>query len=185
MAGLFWFGISFGVTTYKWGRWAWGLSTAWQFGVSVSLFWAAMQLRRKSGFTTSDIRRDGQLQRQATQRRVRLFVLVIFIQSALLSTVVWWCVHTGTKDRLWPSIGLIVSLHFAPLARLFHVRVYYSTALAGTVISLIGLLTGVADVQQLLWFGGAMAAVMWLSGWHIIRNADQITARAMRETRAV
>ena len=78
-------------------------------------------------------------------------------------------------------IGLIVSLHFAPLARLFHVRVYYSTALAGTVFSLAGLLTGVAGVQPLLWFGGAMAAVMWLSGWHIIRNADQITVRAMRK----
>jgi hypothetical protein len=185
IAGLFWFGISFGVTAYKWGWWAWGLSTAWQFGVSISLLWAAMRLRRGSGFTPSDIGRGGQLQRQATQRRVRLFVLVIFIQSALLSPVVWWCVHTATKDRLWPSIGLIVSLHFAPLARLFHVRAYYITALAGTVISLVGLLTGVADIQRLLWFGGAMAAVMWLSAWHIIRNADQITVRAMRETWAV
>jgi hypothetical protein len=81
---------------------------------------------------------------------------------------------------MWPSIGLIVSVHFAPLARLFHVRAYYTTALAGTVISLLAF-TGLADMRRLAWFGGAMAAVMWLSGWYVIRNADRITARAVQE----
>jgi hypothetical protein len=85
---------------------------------------------------------------------------------------------------IWPSISLIVSLHFAPLARLFHVRIHYGTAFAGTVISLAAF-TGISDIHRLLWFGGAMATVMWLSGWYIIRNADQITARAVRETWAV
>ena len=148
------------------------------------IFGAAIRLRRRSRFSSGAVGRGERVSRE-TNRAARAFVWVVVAQLALLAPTVWWCVHTGAKDRLWPSIGLIVSLHFAPLARLFHVRAYYSTAIAGTVISLVGLFTGVSDVQRLLWFGGAMAAVMWLSGWHIIRNADQIAARATRETWAV
>ena len=60
---------------------------------------------------------------------------------------------------IWPSIGLIVSVHFAPLARLFHVRAYYTTALAGTIVSLLAF-AGLTDILRFAWFGGAMAAVM-------------------------
>lgn len=178
MAGFFWFGLSFGVTTYKWGLWAWGLSATLQFGLCAVIFGAAVRL------SPGAVGRGERASRE-NNRASRAFVCVVVAQIALLAPTVWWCVHTGAKDRLWPSIGLVVSLHFAPLARLFHVRAYYSTAIAGTVISLVGLSTGVGDVQRLLWFGGAMAAVMWLSGWHIIRNADQIAATATAETWAV
>lgn len=81
---------------------------------------------------------------------------------------------------------LIVSLHFVPMARLFHVRVYYVTALIGSIISLPALaLAGLSETFRLGWFGGGMAAIMWLAAWYILWKADRITARAMRETWAV
>ncbi len=85
---------------------------------------------------------------------------------------------------MWPSIGLITSLHFAPLARVFHVRTYYVTALAGGVISLAGL-NGLSSELRLAWFGGGMAAVMWLSAWYVVRHASRISAKAAQETWAV
>jgi hypothetical protein len=180
IGGFFWFGVSFGVITIKWGWWVWGLSTALQVGVSASIFWGAVRLRRRSGFTPGDIPRGAQRWREATQRTLRAFGWILLVQTILIGSAVWLCIHIGAKDRIWPSMGLIVSLHFAPLAHVFHVRCYYATALAGTVISLFGF-TGLTDIHRFLWFGGAMAAVMWASGWYIIRNADEITARAVQE----
>jgi hypothetical protein len=180
IAGFFWFGVSFGVITSKWGWWAWGFSTALQFGVTGSIFWAAVRLRRRSGFTPGDLGRGDQRQREVTQRILRTFGWIILAQTVLIGSAIWWCVSAGRKDMIWASIGLVVSVHFAPFARLFHVRAYYGTALAGIIISLSAF-TGLTDIYRLALFGGAMAAVMWLSGWYIIRNADQITARAIRE----
>lgn len=180
IGGFFWFGVSFGVVATKWGWWLWGLSTAVQLGVTGSIFRAAVQLRRRSGFTPGDVGRGDQQQRDATQRILRKFGWVVLAQTILIGAAVWWCVRSGGKDVMWPSIGLIVSLHFVPVARIFHVRAYYITALAGTAISLFGF-AGLTDIRRLLCFGSAMAAAMWLSGWYIVRKADRITARAVRE----
>jgi hypothetical protein len=111
---------------------------------------------------------------------VRVFGWVVLIQTVLIGAAVWWCVRASARDLIWPAIGLIVSAHFAPLAHLFHVRAYYATAFAGIVISLSAL-AGFTDNHRLVWFGPGMAAVMWLSGWHIIRNANLIVARASRQ----
>jgi hypothetical protein len=180
IGGFFWFGVSFGVVATKWGWWLWGLSTAVQLGITGSIFWAAAQLRRRSGFAPGDVGRGDQWQREATQRILRQFGWVVLAQTILIGAAVWWCVRSGAKDVIWPSIGLIVSLHFVPVARIFHVRAYYITALAGTGISLWGF-AGLTDIRRLLCFGGAMAAAMWLSGWYIVRNADGIAARAEEE----
>ena len=179
IGGFFWFGVSFGVVATKWGWWLWGLSTALQLGVTGSIFWAAVQLRRRSGFAPGDVGRDN-LRQKATQKILRQFGWVALAQTILIGAAVWWCVRNGAKDMIWPSIGLIVSLHFVPLARFFHVRAYYITALAGTGISFCGFV-GLTDIRRLLYFGGAMAATMWLSGWYIVRKADEITARAVHE----
>ena len=97
----------------------------------------------------------------------------------LVGSSVWWCVHTGADELIFPSIGLIVSLHFAPLAHLFYVRAYYFTAIAGVIITLSAF-AGLTSIHHFA-FGAAMASVMWLSGWYILRNADQITAKAVGE----
>jgi hypothetical protein len=180
IAGFFWYGVSFGVITTGWGWWAWGFSTAFQLAVTCGILWASIRLRRRSGFNPKDTARAHRHTRAVTQRILRMFGWIVIAQAVLIALAVWFCVRTGAKDLIWPTIGLIVSLHFAPLARLFHVRVYYATALAGTLISLAGF-AGLNDMTRLLWFGGAMAAVMWLSAGYIIRNAGKIATRTMHE----
>jgi hypothetical protein len=184
IAGFFWFGISFGVITTRFGWLVWSLSTAGQVAVTAYLIWAAVLLRRASGFSPGDSRTRSEQQRAETARVARAFGWTALAQGALTGAAVWLCVRSGAKDLVWPSIGLITSLHFAPLARVFHVRTYYVTALAGGVISLAGL-NGLSSELRLAWFGGGMAAVMWLSAWYVVRHASRISAKAAQETWAV
>jgi hypothetical protein len=179
IAGFFWYGISLGIITTKLGWLIWGLSTGLQAGITASILWAAVRLRRRSGFTPGVVA-PSERQRRTTRRILRVFGWIVFVQAILIGSAIWWCLRSGRSNMIWPWMGLIVSIHFAPLARLFRVRAYYVTALAGTMISLWGFI-GLSEVRQLAWFGGAMAAVMWLSGWYVIRNADQITERGLTE----
>jgi hypothetical protein len=184
IAGFFWFGVSFGVMMTRFGWLVWGASTAFQVAITASLIWAAVGLRRASGFSPADLRRGSEQQRAQTARIVRTFGWTTLGQAALIGAAVWLCVRSGATDLVWPSIGLVTSLHFAPLAGVFHVRLYYVTALAGSLISFAALV-GFNHPHWMLWFGGGMAAVMWLSAWYAIRNASYIARRAMQETWAV
>src|SRR3954471_22014422 len=76
IAGFFWFGLSFGVTSYKWGLWPWGLSTILQFGLSAIIFVAAVRLRRRSGYSSGAVGRGERISRE-TSRAARVFVWVI------------------------------------------------------------------------------------------------------------
>jgi hypothetical protein len=184
LGGFFWFGISFGVITTRFGWSVWGLSTAAQVAITGGIVWRARALRRASGFAWVDLRRGNEQQQARTAHIGRVFGWTAGGHLALVSTAVWLCVRSGASDLLWPSIGLITSLHFAPLARIFHVRAYYVTSLAGSVISLAGL-SGLNTAHRLAWFGGGMAAVMWLSAWHVLRHANGIAAATAQETWAV
>jgi len=141
-------------------------------------------LRRASGFSRGDLRRGNEQQRAQTARIFRAFGWTILGQAALISTAVWLCIRSGANELVWPSIGLITSFHFAPLARVFHVRAYYVTAVAGSLISLAAF-AGLGAAHWLAWFGGGMSAVMWLSAWYVMRNANQIAAKAAQETWSV
>lgn len=77
-----------------------------------------------------------------------------------------------------------MSLHLIPLARIFHVRAYYVTALAGSIISFVAL-TGLTGRHKLAILGGGMASVMWLSAVDLLRHADRMAAESMRESWAV
>src|SRR5579871_5528820 len=152
IAGFFWFGISFGVITTRWGWWAWGLSTAFQAAVTASILRGAVQLRRRSGFDPHS-RSRSEDHRKTTRRILRTFIWIVVAETILIGLAVGWCVRTGAEILIWPSIGLIVSIHFAPLARLFHVRRYYATAAAGTLI-LLGGFAGLGDLYRLAFFSG-------------------------------
>src|SRR5439155_4905458 len=123
IAGFFWFGASFGVITTRMGWWAWGLCTAFQFGMTAAILRSALRLRRASGFTRADLKRGDERQRAETRHMRKVFGWTTLAEAALIAAAVWWCVRANAGDRVLPSIGLIVSLHFVPLGRLFHVRV--------------------------------------------------------------
>ena len=98
----------------------------------------------------------------------------------LTALAVWLCVHAGAQTRIWPAIALVVSIHLIPLARVFHVREYYATAIAGSVVSILAL-TGLTGSHGVMFLGVGMAAVMWMSAIYLIRNADTVCARAVGE----
>jgi hypothetical protein len=87
-------------------------------------------------------------------------------------------------NLIWPWIGLVVSLHLIPLASLFHVRLYYVTAFAGTVISVVAF-TGLLSPYQVACLGCGLAAVMWLSATYLVWKANVITIAAVQEPWAV
>lgn len=182
LAGFFWYGLSFGVITTKWGWWVWGFSTVLQFGTTAGLLWAAMRLRRRSGFKGSDLKLGTQQQLQMRRRTAKAFLWVVILQALLVGGAVWWCVRTGVQDRVWPSIGLIVNLHFIALARVFRVQAYFVLGLVGSLISLIAL-RGLTDTRWILSYGGGMAALMWLTAWYIIHNAERFALAGLQENK--
>lgn len=178
LAGAFWFGLAY--STFLAPRaewWIWTLFLLAQFGVLAALLFAAFRLRRRSGFKSSEFRHPDP-SRRSENRRIRIgFAWTTAGQALLVGLGVWWSVHVGRQEMIWPWIGLIVSLHFVPLARLFHVRAYYTTALAGALISLASF-AGLENPHNVSILGGALAAVMWLTAAYVIRNAGRIAAAA-------
>jgi hypothetical protein len=184
IAGAFWFGLGISAvpTTAGWPVFA--LLTAFQAGGCAALLWTAVRLRRKSRFRASELRQVDERQRAETRHMMTGFRWTVAGQMILIGFAVLGCVLAHAEPLIWPSIGLVVSLHLIPLARIFHVRAYYLTAGAGSIISLVAF-TGLTDPYRLACLCGGMAVVMWVSAVYLLSNADRIADRAMREPWAV
>src|SRR5262249_572928 len=135
---------------------------------------------RRTGFQRSELRTlEGAAEAQK-RHIVRQMRWTIIGQTVLIALAVWICVRVRAEQFIWASIGTVVSLHFAPLGRLFHVRAYSATALAGTIICAAGFAMsgtpyGIASL------GLGMATVMWLAAAYILINAEGIADRACGE----
>jgi hypothetical protein len=183
LSGAFWVGLGIGMAAQV--HWSVvTLGTVVQFAGCASLIWAAMRLRRKSGFRRADLRalagRD-----QAETRHIKAALLwTMLAQTLLIGAAVWACVQAHAESRIWPSIALAVSLHLVPLARIFHVRAYYGTAVIGTIVAVAGLVapSGTYSVPAL---GAAMATVMWLSAVYLLAQAECLAKRAKHEKWAI
>ena len=81
---------------------------------------------------------------------------------------------------IWPSIGLLVSLHFVPLGKIFHVRVYYGTGGAGSLLSLATFASGMGP-NAVPFLAAGMAVVMWGTAIWLLCNTGRIADRALRE----
>jgi hypothetical protein len=147
-------------------------------GGAATLVRAALRLRQRSGFRTSDLRRTD----PETRRIITGFRLVGVLELALVATAVLLCRHFGRLDLVWPSVGVAVSLHFLPLARLLNVPAYYVTAVAGALVSFAALV-GPFGPSRILWLGAGMSAVMWTSALYVVYQADTIAARSMTSLR--
>ena len=101
-------------------------------------------------------------------------------EAVLCALAAWMCAKAGAEDLFGPAIGLVVSLHFVPLAKIFHVRTYYATAVLGTIVSLVGFVA-LRTVPGTVAFGASMAAVMWGSAAYLLLHADRIADRACAE----
>jgi hypothetical protein len=184
LAGFFWFGLGLGMPAAHAGWLVFGISTAFQIGACLGLLIFAGRLRRRSGFRESELPSGDADQRNEMQRIRATFLWTTLGETLLIGMGVWWCVRANRRELMWPWMSLIVSLHFVPLARLFHVRMYYVTALAGIIISVVAFI-GLRMPHNLAYLGGSMAAIMWLSAVYLVWNAADITAKAVREQWAV
>jgi len=184
LGGAFWIGLGVGMVGMQ--R-QWVLATVGmvaQVGGAVGLIRAAIRLRRRSAFQRSELRRLEGVAKAQRQHILKWFAAITFGQTLLTSLLVWLCVRAGAEHLIWASIGVVVSLHFAPLGKLFHVRTYYATAIAGTIASGAGFAVsgtpyGVASL------GLGMATVMWVSAAHVLLNADRIADQGCVEQWAV
>jgi hypothetical protein len=80
-------------------------------------------------------------------------------------------------DLLWPSIALIVSLHFLPLAWLYRVKPYYWVGLIGGGNALLAL-SSIEGGRSLAVLGAGQAIVFWIGGVYLLVRADRLADTA-------
>ena len=184
LGGAFWIGLSIGMVA-RLVHWTIpAVGTLLQVGGAVWLIRSAMRLRRRSGFQRSELQRFEGVAR-ARQRHIRRGMAWTTVgQTLVTSLVVWICVRTGAEHLIWASIGVVVSLHFAPLGSLFHVRPYFAVAIAGTIVCAAGFAVS-STPYGVAALGLAMTAVMWISSAYILMHADRIADQACAESWAV
>lgn len=180
VAGAFWIGLGIGMVA-RHVHWAIpAVGTVIQLAGGGWLILAAVRLRRRSRFQRSELRRLDGVAKAQKRHIVKWMRATIVGQTLLTSILVWICVTARAEHLIWASIGVVASLHFAPLGKLFHVRTYYFSAIAGTIVSCVGFAVsetpyGVASL------GLGMATVMWASAAHVLFNADRIADQACAE----
>lgn len=180
IAGVFWLGLGISTTLKSDSDWhLWLLLTIIQVIALVCSIWAALQLRRQSGFTRKDFRiMDEQKKRE--NRLIRLkFLFTALVQTILIIAIVEICNIMKKPNHIWILTSLIVSLHFFPLSKIFTVPAYKFTGLFGVIISLIAL-SGLLKTYTVLLLGSGMSLIMWISAFYIFNNADKITDKAVK-----
>jgi hypothetical protein len=180
LAGAFWIGLGIGMVSQHVHWVVPAVGTVIQVGGSVALILAAVRLRRRSGFQRSELRRFEGFSKGQQRHIVKWMRWTTVGQTLLISVLVWMCVTAKAEHLIWGSIGVVVSLHFAPLAKIFHVRTYYFASIAGTIACAAGFAVsstpyGVASL------GLVMATIMWVSAAHVLVNADRIADQACAE----
>jgi hypothetical protein len=180
IAGTFWLGYGFGPHL---GNAGWVLPTLFTvvlYGTFAVLVRLAVQLRRRVGFKRSELKQGDERQRAETRRIMAGFLRIAIAQTVLIALAVPLCLHLGQEELVGPSIALIVSLHFIPLGRIFHVRTYCFVGIAGCAISFVAY-SSAGGAGSPLFLGGTMGVLLWLSAAYMLWRADRIGARAVRE----
>ena len=180
LAGAFWIGLGVGMLANQVHWLISAVGTVVQVGGAVWLIRAAARLRRRSGFQRAELRRLEGFAAAQKQHILTWMRWTILGQTLLISLLVWMCVRAQAEHLIWGSIGAVVSLHFAPLGRLFHVRTYYATAISGTIASGAGFAVS-GTPYGVAFLGLGMATVMWVSAAHVLFKADRIADQACAE----
>jgi len=99
------------------------------------------------------------------------FALVVAGETVAIAVAINVLVRSGHPQWVPAAICAVVGVHFAPLARLFNVRVYDATAVALCGVAAATMITGVAGAPVLLWrlvpgFGAALA--LWATSARLL-----------------
>jgi hypothetical protein len=150
----------------------------------VLLLWGFLCLRRKSaGFRLAEMKYGTEEQRSSLRRIRRGLRWAMLIETVLCSIAVGSVEYVHRLDLIWPALGIAVSLHFLPLGRLFRVKRYYFTGIAGTVVCLVAMVAFDAPSKAVFAAAG-MCLNMWGTAVWLLAESDQIAARAIEESAA-
>jgi len=180
IAGTFWLGYGFGPHL---GDGGWVLPAAFTvvvYGTFADIIWLGLRLRRRAGFNRSELKHGDERQRAVTRKMMVGFFYIGIVQAVLIALAVPSCFLLGHEEFVASSIALVVSLHFIPLGRIFHVQAYYIVGIVGSAISLIAFSPVLGDVR-LMFLGGTMGVLLWISAAYIYWRADRIAAKAIGE----
>jgi hypothetical protein len=145
-------------------------------GAGSAMLVATFRLRNKAaGLKFTDLSKD---QQADANRMKRAYFRVVATELVLASVLVALCNLSGRWELAWPLIGLVVGLHFLPLARIFRVPAYYVTGGAAATVSLVGIVGVLGHPFALV--GTGMGVVLWCSGLYLLWTAD---AGALNESR--
>lgn len=136
---------------------------------------ANLRLRRRfPGFSPRSLREapKGSL----TRRIIVSFYVVTAAQWISIVLVGGICSALQRQDLIWPLIGLVISLHFLPLGRLFDVRAYYLLGIVGTVITVFSILA-LTNGLRLITVGFGLGALMIGGAGYLIANAESLVSR--------
>lgn len=78
---------------------------------------------------------------------------IVILEWLTLSIAVNWVNHIGHGDLTPQVVGVVVGLHFWPLAKLFNARIYYWTGAVMLLGVLAALLIPAGSVRNLVAFG--------------------------------
>jgi hypothetical protein len=180
LAGIFWFGMGFGPRLSDGGWVVPAVFTVVVYGAGGVLVWRAIRLKRQVGFKSSELKLSDERQRAETHRIMVGFLTIGIAQTILIALAVPLCLSLEHEELVGPSIALIVSIHFIPLGQIFHVRTYNVVGIVGCVISLVAF-SPIFGAGRLMFLGGTMGMLSWLSAVYILWRADRIAAKAIGE----
>jgi hypothetical protein len=174
VAGAFWMGLA----AWTLGASALLVATVPILLLSGMLIWRGLRLRREApGFSRATLR--GAPKGSSIRKIAVTFQIVGTAQTLGIGLVglICWILHR--TDLIWPLIGLVVSLHFLPLAWLFRVRPYYVVGVFGT---------GIAITSLLAFKGGAMTVAVGLGigllmsgcALYLVANSAALADEALR-----
>ena len=173
IAGGFWFGMAQSSLRVPWPLAA--LTVACEAG----LLWGAYRLRRKAGgFRLAEVKQGDEHQRRILRTVFSTYRWITLAQTVVVALGVGLCAAFHRIDLIWSVIGLIVSLHFAPLARVFRVPPYYATAVLGSILSLLSF-AAPRTPMKLVFLGNGLGAVVWLTAIYALLRADRLAQRAI------
>ncbi|MCC7009595.1 MAG: hypothetical protein IT184_12335 [Acidobacteria bacterium] len=145
-------------------------------GTLAILLKGIVKLRIKAtGFNLAELRRTQTPSARRAMRRA--FLLVNAGQFVATGSLVAASVSLGRPDFIWPLIGIVLGLHFLPLASLFRLRAYYVLGIAVACVSAIALLFD--EPARMLLLGTGVGGSLWMCAVYLLLNADAVAVKAV------
>lgn len=142
------------------------------------LIWRGIRLRRQApAFSRASLRRP---EKGSATSRINIgFQAVTATQTLGIIVVGAVCSILHRLDLIWPLIGLVVSLHFLPLGRLFNVRPYYVLGVLGTAIAAVSLLGFSGNARSIV-VGLGLGLATSITCLYLIARASELADEALR-----